>query len=197
MKASNKVRFGAGLAAAVLAVVLFPITAKSQDKPAPPEKAGAEARSLRREMARDLFAITPEQEKRLQELRDAQMKDARAFREQMTKMRGEMRDLMKDPQANAAKIDSLIDSRARLRAEREKQALRFRSEREKTFTLEQIEKMKRYRGELRERFGARAAWPGGPGRLGMGRLMGARAALGWRMRVAAWRWRHPFCHRFW
>ena len=197
MNRSKKFRFGAGLAAAFLAVALWPATAKPQDKPAPPEKPRAETRSLRREMARDLFDITPEQEKKLQELRGASRKDRQAYREQTARMRGEMRDLMKDPQANAAKIETLIDGRARLRAEREKQALRGRAERAKIFTPAQLEKMKKYRGLVRERFEAGAGGRAGAGRHGLAPHMGPRAPRAWRARAAAWRWRHPYALWYW
>jgi hypothetical protein len=139
-------------------------------------------------MARDLFNITPEQEKQIQELRDARMKDLKSFRDQMVKMRGEMRDLMKDSKANAAKIDGLIDGMSKLRADREKTAVRTLGEWEKIFTPEQLAKMKKYRGAF-------AGLPGAGGGVGHGFAglwlvrfmdprgmgMGARGAWGWRM----------------
>ncbi len=197
MKASKKVHFGAGLVAVVLAIALWPVTAKPQDKPAPPEKPRPGARSLRQEMARDLFDITSEQEKKLQELREARRRDHQAFREETVRMRGEMRDLMKDPKANAAKIEKLIDGRARLRAEREKQVLRSRGEREKNFTPEQLEKMRKYRDIFRERVGAGAGWRAGAGRPEMAQYGAPWAPRGWRMRAAAWRWRHPYALWHW
>jgi len=187
-----KRRFGVWLAAAVLAAAAWAAAAQaqqgqSQQGRAPQEKPKAEARSLRREMARDLFNITPEQEKKLQELREAGRKDRQAFHDEMLKMRGEMRELMKDSQANAAKIDKLIDSRARLRAEQEKRAFRSREEWRKVFTPEQLQKIDKYRGLFRERFAARQ----GRGTAGEGRGWrtgnGGRAR-GWRRPYDAWIW---------
>ena len=187
MTAPMKSRIKVGLAAAVLAAAAWAATAQEKQAPAPQEKPRSEARSLRREMARDLFNITPEQEKKLQELRDAGRKDREAFRGQMSKMRGEMRELMKDSQANAAKIDKLIDSRARLRAEQEKRAFRSREEWRKVFTPEQLQKIDKYRGLFRERFAARQ----GRGTAGEGRGWrtgnGGRAR-GWRRPYDAWIW---------
>jgi Spy/CpxP family protein refolding chaperone len=173
MTASTKRHLWIGLAAAVLAVAAWAGAAQAQQGPAPQERPRTDMRTLRQEMARDLFNITPDQEKMLRELREAGRKDRQAFRDEMLKMRDEMRALMKDPQANAAKIDKLIDARARLRAEREKKAFRSREDWRKVFTPEQLEKMSKYRGVIRERFAADET-------LGRGRSRGA------------WRWRHPY-----
>jgi Spy/CpxP family protein refolding chaperone len=193
MTASTRRHLRIGLAAAVLAAAGW--AAQAQQNPAPQERERPDTRSLRREMARDLFNITPEQEKKLQELREAGRKDRQAWRGEMRKMRGEMRDLMRAPQANTARIDKLIDSRARLRAEREKAAFRSREDRRSVFTPEQLEKMKKYRGLVRERFGA-AGGPGADlGRPGMARHYGRGAARAWRMGPGVWR--HPYARWDW
>ncbi len=174
MAASAKARSKVGLAAAVLAAAAWAAAAQpqqsqqAQQSQAPREKPRAEARSLRQEMVRDLFNITPEQEKKLQELREAGRKDRQAYRDEMLRTRGERRELMKDSRANAAKIDQLIDSRARLRADREKRAFRSREELRKVFTPEQLRKIDKYRGLIRERFAAGEArrWGMGPGTRG-------------------------------
>ena len=72
-----------------------------------------------------------------------------------------MQGLMKDPKANAARIDGLIDGMSKLRADRLKAAIRTRGEFEKIFTPEQLEKMKAHRGGLPGRRGF-----AGPGRAG-------------------------------
>ena len=193
----HQTRIGALLVAAAFVAALWPAAAVAQDQAAPKDKPQAQAPMRPRDMIKDLN-ITPEQQKKIQEFREARRKDAQAFREQMTKMRTEMRDLMKDTKANAAKIDALIDSRAKLRADREKAAFRTRGEFEKLFTPEQMEKMKTYRGAFMRRGGF---FGPGRGRLmgpmsgwGMGRGFWRGAVWGWRMHAAAWRWRHPF---FW
>jgi Spy/CpxP family protein refolding chaperone len=192
----KKGRTGTLLAAVVLIAALWPGTARAQAQQTPQDKPQAQEKSRMRDMARDLFNISPEQEKQIQALREARLKDGQTFREQMTKMRGEMRDLMKDPKANAAKIDGLIDGLSKLRADRQKAAFRTRGEWEKIFTPEQLEKMKTYRESFRGRFGMSGRGRLGLGRPWMGRFTGPRAR-GWRMRAAAWRWRHPFFWRGW
>jgi hypothetical protein len=148
-------------------------------------------------MIKDLFNITPEQEKKIQEYRQARQKDRQAYRDEMTKMRGEMRDLMKDSKANAAKIDGLIDGMSKLRAEREKMAVRTRGDWEKLFTPEQLEKMKKYRGAFmgrqglaeRGRLGFSRSWMrGSMAPRGMG--MRARRAWGCRMTHPGFFWGH-------
>jgi len=203
MKRTHMNKIGTLLAAAVFVVALWPVTVRAQAQAAPQDKPAAQAPSRPRDMVRDLN-ITPEQQKKIWEFRDARLKEGQAFREQMSKMRTEMRDLMKDPKANVSKIDGLIDNMSKLHADREKAAFRTRGEFEKLFTPEQLEKMKTFRGALMGRPGF--GGPGGAGffRPGMDRSMGpmggwgmrmgfgARAAWGWRMRGAAWRWRHHF-----
>ncbi len=96
-------------------------------------------------LAREALDLTPEQEKALEEFRKARAEEGRAFRDEMAKVRAERRELAKDPKANQAKLDALIDRTAKLRAEREKAAFRNRIERDKIFTPEQREKMKTFR----------------------------------------------------
>ncbi|HVP91856.1 MAG TPA: Spy/CpxP family protein refolding chaperone [Terriglobales bacterium] len=192
---------GALVLAAAFVAALWPAAAGAQEQPAPQDQPqaqpGAQVPARPRDMIRDL-GITPDQEKQIREFREARMKDRQAFRDQMVKMRAEMRDLAKDPKANAARIDEFIDSISKLRADHEKAAFRARGDFERIFTPEQLQKMKAFRGT----FAGRA----GSFRPGMGRIMGlrggwgmgpgfrARAAWGWRTRAGAWRWRHPF---FW
>jgi Spy/CpxP family protein refolding chaperone len=114
---------------------------------------------------REALGLSPEQEKALETFRKARMDESRAFREEMMKLRGEMRELAKDPKAGEAKINGLIDKTAQLRAERAKAAFKHRGEVEKIFTPEQIEKMKAFRGRLMNRQGM-----AGRGRMGFGRM---------------------------
>jgi hypothetical protein len=97
----------------------------------------------------------------------------------MSKLREEMRGLAKDPQANQAKLDALIDRTAKLRAEREKAGFRDRITRDKIFTPDQLEKMKAFRQRLASRPGMARRGPMGFGRLGV-RGPGRFAAPGFR-----------------
>lgn len=153
---------------AILSVaVLAPLFAAAQEAQAParPGETPAEKRPPTRMLVRESLGLTPEQEKSLEGFRKARVEESQAFREEMTKLRGEMRALVQDPKADATKIDALIDKTAKLRAEREKAAFRNRAERDKIFTPGQLEKIKAFRA----RFAGRAGLAG-PGRMGFGRM---------------------------
>jgi Spy/CpxP family protein refolding chaperone len=154
MNRTKKRKFGKSIATVFLAFLVIPCVAAAQTVEDDPQD---QPRSHMRMLARDLFDITPEQEKQLEEFRKARMEEARAFREQISKMRGELREMRKDAKANEAKIGDLIDRMYKLRADRAKSAVRSRAEREKVFTPAQLEKMKKYRGAFlnRPRFAER------------------------------------------
>jgi Spy/CpxP family protein refolding chaperone len=123
----------------------------------PPGRPGP--RAARAQAIADL-GLTPDQVKALGEFRKARMNERRAFREEVGRIRGEMRALAGDPKANQTKIDQLIDQRARLRAEREKSALRARAQRDEIFTPGQREKIRAFRSGRQGRMGF-----AGPGRM--------------------------------
>jgi Spy/CpxP family protein refolding chaperone len=191
------------IAAAVLLVgVLGGVTLSAQQ--APPDK--PQARQKMRQgpmgpMRGEALNLTPEQQKKLQEFREAHMKDRQAFRDQMMKMREDMRDLMKDPKANGAKIDGLIDQMFKMRADQAKSALKSMEALKSIFTPEQLEKMKEMRGPFRGgpgfagrgRFGFAGPGMMGP-RMGMGRMMGRRGGR-WMDRPGMF-WRLPFWWRW-
>jgi len=150
-------------AAGILAAVLTPILAPAQDKaqPAAPEKT-----QIGRGPLADL-GLTADQVKALEAFRRSRAEERRTFRENMAKLGDEMRQLRQDPQTNQGKIDALIDKRAGLMAQHEKDAFRAGAERNKIFTPEQLEKLK----ALRTRWAGRGA----AGRLGMGWGRGGRS----------------------
>lgn len=164
MTKMNSPRFIRVMAALFLAAVLAPAFLTAQDAQAPPP-GGKNPRA--KMQPREALGLTPEQEKSLEEFRKARMEENRAFRDEMMKVREEMRALAKDPKANEAKINGLIDKRAKLQAERAKAGFKNRAAVEKIFTPEQLEKMKAFRArfEQRPRFAGR-------GRMGMGRFRG-------------------------
>lgn len=167
----GKMVAGAALLAFTVALV-FPALAAAQDpRHAPPRRDERPARM----MAREAIDLTPEQEKALADFRKARADEAKAFRDQMEKLGAERRELAKDPEANRAKLDALIDKTWKMRAEREKAAVRNRLEMDKIFTPEQREKMRAFRQRLADRPGLARRMPMGPGRMGMrapGRFMG-------------------------
>jgi len=161
-------------AAVFLAVILAPAFITAQEAQAPPP---AGKKPPVKMGPRESLGLTAKQEKALETFRKARMDENRAFRDEMQKMRGEMRELAKDPKADEAKITGLIDKTARLRAERAKAAFKHRGEVEKIFTPEQIEKMRAFRGRLMNRPGMAGRGGMGFGRMGfrgpgMGRFMG-------------------------
>lgn len=156
-------------AAVLLAAALIPIAVAGQEKARPSRP--AQSRLERSRPLADLN-LTPDQVKALGAFRAARRGQARAFRDDMAKLRDEMRGLRADPEANQAKIEALIDKRAALLAAHEKDVFRARTERDRIFTPEQLEKLK----AMRTRLAARGA--AGRARIGRGHRLG----LGWRRR---------------
>jgi Spy/CpxP family protein refolding chaperone len=162
MNRRTRARFVRSTAAAILAAAVIPLSALAQDSP----------RADRSDERRAELGLTPEQTKALADLRQARGDERQAFRAEMDRIRGEMRELARDPEANRSRIEALIDKRAGLRAEREKSALRSRADWRKIFTPEQLAKMRSWRHRLAIR----------PGRIGrssraIGRLEARRPGL--------------------
>ena len=138
------------VAAAVLGLlvtlVLVPATAEAQ----PARWAGKAM------MPADPLDLTPEQEKKIEDLRKAHMDKMTAFRDQMMKLQLEMNTLMRDPKADTMKAEGLIDRMSALRAEHQKEAFRHRQSVESVLTPEQLEKLQNFRG----RFAGRGLMPG-------------------------------------
>ncbi|HUT08733.1 MAG TPA: Spy/CpxP family protein refolding chaperone [Candidatus Latescibacteria bacterium] len=150
------------MAVLFLAAVLTAAFIMAQDGQAPtPDRKNPPARLNLREA----LGLSPEQEKALETFRKARMDENKMFREEMTKLRGEMQELAKDPKAGEAKINALIDKTAQLRAERAKAAFKHRGEMEKIFTPEQLKKMQAFRARTMDRMGM-----AGRGRMGFGRM---------------------------
>ena len=157
-------------AAVILAAGFAPAFVRAQESA--PQAAPAQPRIERGRPAE--LGLTPDQVKALEAFRQARVEERRAFRDQMTKLRDEMRTLRRNPQADQAKIDALIDQRAGLIASREKEAFRARAERDKIFTPEQLEKLRTLRSNRAGRgLAARARLAHGR----FGRAFGPRAGL--------------------
>jgi len=114
------------------------------------------AKNPRAMLVKDILDLTPEQEAKLKELREARIKERKAFQEQIMKLEGELREAMKDPKADPKKVDGLIDEVSKLKADRMKSGFRNRKEAEKIFTPEQLAKIKDYK----EAFGDRGPFMG-------------------------------------
>jgi Spy/CpxP family protein refolding chaperone len=158
-------------AIAAVAVMALVLSAAGQESSAQAPQAPARHPRLARAAA-DL-GLTPDQVKALEAFRKARTDKRQAPRQEMDKLRTEMRELARDPRADRARLDELIDRRAKLRAEHEKSALRARAERDKIFTPEQRAKINAFRsarqgrvgiaarGRLAERRAFRSGWARG------------------------------------
>ncbi|MDD8031648.1 MAG: Spy/CpxP family protein refolding chaperone [Acidobacteriota bacterium] len=101
------------------------------------------------QILKDALQLTPEQEKKLEELRQARQEEAKAFQEKRAKLSEDFRKLMEDPKTDEKKVNSLIDEMAKLRADRMKTMFKHRKEWEKILTPEQLQKLEEYRKDAR------------------------------------------------
>ncbi len=190
MKTMNRRTLILLAAAGLIAAALTPILAPAQDKA---QQAVPDKQQIGPGPLADL-GLTPDQVKALEAFRQARAGERRAFRENMAKLGDEMRQLRQDPQASQGKIDALIDKRAGLMAQHEKDAFRARADRNKIFTPEQLGKLKAMRTRLAGR-GPLAGMGRGWGRGGRSfgpragfRSMGRWRALRHRNFLDRWLW---------
>jgi Spy/CpxP family protein refolding chaperone len=160
-------------AGAALALIMLAAFVAAQEPAAQAPQAPARQPRLARAVA-DL-QLTPDQIKALEAFRKARTEERQAFRQEMDKLRTETRELARDPKADQARLDELIDRRAKLRAEHEKGALRARAERDKIFTPEQRDKIDAFRSARQGRMGIAAR-----GRLAELRAFRSGWTRGWR-----------------
>ncbi len=146
-------------------VALFFLTLAASFAQTPPAKTGPKARG---ERPADFLSLTPEQQTRFDGIRKARQAEAQSFREEMGKLRPQLRAAMKDPQADPKKIDSLIDQLSQARAAHLKSVLHSLKDMEKVLTPDQLEKLRNARSGL--------GWRRGHGR-GFGRGFGLRRRL--------------------
>ncbi|MFB0566122.1 MAG: Spy/CpxP family protein refolding chaperone [Candidatus Aminicenantaceae bacterium] len=100
--------------------------------------------------------LTPEQKEQLEELRKVRREERLNFQDEIRKMRGEFRELIKDPEANEEKINDIIDKMAQLRANHIKGTIKHRQEAKKIFTPEQLEKIEKFEKKFSELRGKRS-----------------------------------------
>ena len=180
------------LAMGLLVAALWPAMSfgqTSQDKPQPQQRP---ERPWMGRLAKELN-LTPEQQKTLEEMRKARLEEFKTSRGQIVKARQQLREFMKDPKANEAKLDGLFDQISKARADQAKAALKSRLEWQKVFTAEQLEKMKAFRAQFESRLGGRFGFAG---RGGFGRGFGFRhPGMGPFMRFHRPLW--PMFHSWW
>jgi Spy/CpxP family protein refolding chaperone len=92
--------------------------------------------------------LTPEQRAKFDEFRKARIEERQAQFEKMQKLRTDLREAMKDPETNEAKLNGLIDEMSKFRAERMKRGLAMTREMRKILTPEQREKLAKMRDRM-------------------------------------------------
>ncbi len=130
-----------------LSLILFPSIVRGQVSDVPEEDAAVESPQA----SRDFLGLTPEQEAKLEEFRKSEREKNRAYREEMRKVRLELREMMKDAEANEKEILELYDQMARLRAEQFRNSLHRSKEFKKILTPEQLEKLESARKRMTRR----------------------------------------------
>jgi len=155
--------------AAAIVGILFTGFVLAQEKPAapaPPAKAKPAPQAPLAKM-KEALQVTPDQEAKLKAFREARRNENEAFAEQMRKSRGDLQSLRRDPKADPAKVNGLIDQIYKLQADRAKAGFRNGQDWQKIFTPDQLEKMKQGRNRLMG-MGLRRGRDMGPGvRRGM------------------------------
>jgi Spy/CpxP family protein refolding chaperone len=148
------------------------------EKPAPakPGQTAPGPRGQQGPLARlqNFLNLTPEQVQKFKDFQKVRQDEQKSFRDQMQKLRGDLRPLLKDEKADKGKINGLIDQIAKLGADRAKQALGNRDGIQKILTPEQADKLKKAGPAVRQRlmnfFRGQGMAPGA-GPMGGGQMM--------------------------
>ncbi len=126
----------------------------------PPNAQGQEAKKPEKKVSRDhpsswgnFLDLTPEQKSKLKEFRKKRQEDRKESMENMRSVRKELRELMRDPEANEKKILGIYDQLAKLRSNRFKKFVLLRKEIKKILTPEQWEKMEKNKKRMARRRG--------------------------------------------
>lgn len=130
-----------------LSLTLFPSIVRGQVSDVPEEDAAVESPQA----SRDFLGLTPEQKARLEEFRKSGREKNRAYHEEMRRVRIEMREMMKDAEANEKEILKLYDQMARFRAEQFRHSLQRSKEFKEILTPEQLEKLESTRKRMSRR----------------------------------------------
>lgn len=129
-----------------LSLTIFPPSAHSQEAKKPEKKVSRDYPSTWGEF----LDLTPEQKSRLEEFRKKRQEGRKESMKNMRAVRKELRELMRDPEANEKKILGIYDKLAKFRSDRFKKSVQHRKEIKKILTPEQWEKL--------EKLKKRVAW---------------------------------------
>jgi Spy/CpxP family protein refolding chaperone len=126
----------------------------------PPNAQGQEAKKPEKKVSRDFpsgwedfLDLTPEQKSKLEEFRKKRQEERKESMENMWAVRKELRELMRDPEANEKKILGIYDQLTKLRSNRFEKFVRHRKEIKKILTPEQWEKLEMHKKRMARRRG--------------------------------------------
>ncbi len=132
-----------------LSSTIFPPNAQGQEAKKPEKKVSRDHPSGRG----DFLDLTPEQKSKMEEFRIKGQEERKESMENMQAVRKELRELMRDPEANEKKILGIYDQLAKLRSNRFKKFVQHRKEIKKMLTPEQWEKLGKHKKRMARRRG--------------------------------------------
>jgi len=132
-----------------LSFTIFPPSAQGQEAKKPEKKVSRDHRSGRE----DFLDLTPEQKSKLEEFRKKRQEERKESMKNMRAVRKELRELMRDPEANEKKILGIYDKLAKFRSDRFKKSVQHRKEIKKILTPEQWEKLEKLKKRMARRRG--------------------------------------------
>ena len=132
-----------------LSFTLFPPNAQAQEAKKDEKKV---SRNYPRAWG-EFMDLTAEQKAKLDEFRKKNQEERKASRENMKAVHKELRELMRDPEANEKKILGIYDKLAKHRVERFKRSIQHRKEIKKILTTEQWQKLEKYKKRMAQRRG--------------------------------------------
>lgn len=97
--------------------------------------------------------LTPEQKSKLEEFRKKRQAERKESMKNMWAVRKELRELMRDPEANEKKILGIYDKQAKFRSDRFKKSFQHRKEIKEILTTEQWEKLEKLKKRMALRRG--------------------------------------------
>jgi Spy/CpxP family protein refolding chaperone len=132
-----------------LSSIIFTPIAHSQEAEKPEKKVSRDYPSIWEEY----LDLTPEQKSKLEEFRKKRQAERKESMKDMRAVRKELRELMRDPEANEKKILGIYDKQAKFRSDRFKKSIQHRKEIKKILKPEQWEKLEKLKKRMAWRKG--------------------------------------------